>query len=309
MAGKCFCPNSCQLLNGNLPFAASFLEGSAIEGRIVTFFTSGEILGEPIHPTMINAGKRNHSDLKTETETETETEIERRGDVETCVCCRLPDSLTDRSTQRRQITGMKSKSVLTRGEPVPPALLPRSNRFVEWEPLEIARQLALLEFTNYQAIQPKECQNQSWNGEHRDELAPNISKMITRSNDLPLWIATTILTDTEMKIKLRVRLVRHWIAVAQVGCGTVAGAHASTRMLMAPFESQECRNLNNFNGVMEITAGLQLTSIYRLKKTWEVCQARAFFRASLPHSLTHSMMMMMGLSWSTKPRVARRYRN
>ena len=246
---------------------------------------------------------------ETETETETETEIERRGDVETCVCCRLPDSLTDRSTQRLQITGMKSKSVLTRGEPVPPALLPRSNRFVEWEPLEIARQLALLEFTNYQAIQPKECQNQSWNGEHRDELAPNISKMITRSNDLPLWIATTILTDTEMKIKLRVRLVRHWIAVAQVGCGTVAGAHASTRMLMAPFESQECRNLNNFNGVMEITAGLQLTSIYRLKKTWEVCQARAFFRASLPHSLTHSMMMMMGLSWSTKPRVARRYRN
>jgi hypothetical protein len=115
-----------------------------------------------------------------------------------------------------QITGMKSKSVLTRGEPVPPALLPRSNRFWDWEPLEIARQLALLEFANYQAIQPKECQNQAWNGSNRDDQAPNISKLINRSNSLPLWIATTILTETESKIKSRVKLIRHWIAVAQV---------------------------------------------------------------------------------------------
>eukprot|EP01094_Clydonella_sp_ATCC50884_P000606 TRINITY_DN10466_c1_g1_i1.p1 TRINITY_DN10466_c1_g1~~TRINITY_DN10466_c1_g1_i1.p1 ORF type:complete len:196 (-),score=35.34 TRINITY_DN10466_c1_g1_i1:364-951(-) len=70
--------------------------------------------------------------------------------------------------------------------------------------------------------------------------------MIKRSNELPHAIATQILTDTDLKIRVRVKVIRLWIAVAQ-----------------------ECRNLNNFNGVMEIIAGLQMACIYRLKKTWE----------------------------------------
>lgn len=32
--------------------------------------------------------------------------------------------------------------------------------------------------------------------------------------------------------------------------------------------AQECRRLNNFNGVFEIAAGLENSSVHRLRKTW-----------------------------------------
>lgn len=33
---------------------------------------------------------------------------------------------------------------------------------------------------------------------------------------------------------------------------------------------QECNNLNNFNAMIEILAGIQQVPIHRLKKTWAV---------------------------------------
>ena len=53
---------------------------------------------------------------------------------------------------------------------------------VEWDPIEIARQLILIEFKIFERIQPKECLNQAWNKENRENKAPNIHEMIVRTN-------------------------------------------------------------------------------------------------------------------------------
>lgn len=48
----------------------------------------------------------------------------------------------------------------------------------------------------------------------------------------------------------------------------VKGRVATLQRVLAVAE--ECRNLHNYNGVMEIMAGLQHSSVWRLQETWSV---------------------------------------
>eukprot|EP01102_Stenamoeba_stenopodia_P006360 TRINITY_DN1744_c0_g3_i1.p1 TRINITY_DN1744_c0_g3~~TRINITY_DN1744_c0_g3_i1.p1 ORF type:complete len:906 (-),score=236.37 TRINITY_DN1744_c0_g3_i1:10-2727(-) len=121
----------------------------------------------------------------------------------------------------------------------------RSKRsLLDYDPGDIAKQLTLLEFSNYKVIQPRECLNQAWNKSDKEINAPNIVNMIKRTNAVPLWVATEIVFCD--KPKQRSNLVKLFISIAE-----------------------KCRSLNNFNAVMEISSGLQLSAIYRLKRTWE----------------------------------------
>ena len=95
--------------------------------------------------------------------------------------------------------------------------------------------------------------HQSWTKKDKDILSPQIGKMIKQSNTVPMWVATQILACTEQKQKLRAKMITLFIKIAK-----------------------ECDKLNNFNAVMEIMAGLSLSPIHRLGKSWEVSKKFIF---------------------------------
>lgn len=135
----------------------------------------------------------------------------------------------------------------TRGSPLPPTF-----NVVDIPPLEVARQITLLEEALFKAIQPRECLNQAWNKPGRERNAPHIVAMIRRCNELSWWISTRILRCRD--IRQRTAALRYWLRVAR-----------------------ELRDLHNFNGVVEIIATLHNAAVQktRLRRSWEVRRACA----------------------------------
>lgn len=111
--------------------------------------------------------------------------------------------------------------------------------------MELARQLTLIEYKLYQAIKPSECIDQNWMSKRKEELAPNILKMISRFNYMSNWIQSEIVKCADLS--QRAQILRHIIEVAEA-----------------------CKELNNFNALMEITSALHSSSVFRLKQTWTV---------------------------------------
>jgi len=129
----------------------------------------------------------------------------------------------------------------------PPSIPPRNLRkikFLDIDPLELARQLSLVESKLFCQIQANECLGKAWPKEFAKEGTPNIKAMIDMSNALTRWVAETILLQVEQK--KRASTIKHFILVAD-----------------------RCRSLNNFSTLMQIIAGLNSTPIYRLRRTWE----------------------------------------
>ncbi|EFC43246.1 hypothetical protein NAEGRDRAFT_50007 [Naegleria gruberi] len=121
---------------------------------------------------------------------------------------------------------------------------------LEWPSAEIARQITLIEYNMFKSIRPKECLNQSWNKESREEKAYNIFQMITWFNRVSRWVATKILSEPSLKERKTIL----------------------TKMIQI---AEECRKLNNFNAVFEIVSGLQNSAVHRLKKTWEALKSES----------------------------------
>jgi son of sevenless-like protein len=117
------------------------------------------------------------------------------------------------------------------------------NRILVWPVVEIARQMTLIEFTNFILIEPKECLNQSWSKGQRETKAPGICAMVARFNQLSMWVGSTIVSYPD--IEERAQIIEKFIDIAD-----------------------QLWQLNNFNGVFTICSGLGLSSIFRLKKTW-----------------------------------------
>lgn len=116
---------------------------------------------------------------------------------------------------------------------------------LKWPELEIARQMALLDFEIFSRIRPKECLNQSWAKENRAQQAPNIHAIIQRFNTFSSWVGTTVVQQED--VKKRADIITKFIKIAE-----------------------KLDELNDFNGVYAVISGLNLSGIYRLKKTWEL---------------------------------------
>jgi son of sevenless-like protein len=128
--------------------------------------------------------------------------------------------------------------------------VPKPNKklkLLDIHPLELARQLTLMESQLYQKIKPMECLQRS--REQRTENVDNITTVIQTSNRIADWVADSILKKEDSR--RRAQVVKHLISVAD-----------------------QCRALNNFSTMIAITSGLNTPPIRRLKRTWEQVQQR-----------------------------------
>ncbi|KAJ7214482.1 ras guanine nucleotide exchange factor domain-containing protein, partial [Mycena pura] len=111
----------------------------------------------------------------------------------------------------------------------------------EIEPLELARQLTIMENGLFRRIRLADCVQRAT--EHSAENSDNFTRFVSTNIKIPLWVAQSILNED--RSQRRAKVVKYWIAVAD-----------------------RCRALNNFSTMAAIHAALSAPFISRLKRTW-----------------------------------------
>lgn len=121
---------------------------------------------------------------------------------------------------------------------------------LDFDPLELARQITIKESSQFCQIIPEELLGQEFSKKSGKSVAVNVKAMSSLSTDLANYIGETILAN-EVPLKFRMNVIRHWIRVAE-----------------------KCLELKNYNCLMAVTCALQSSVIMRLKKTWELLPPR-----------------------------------
>ncbi|XP_072565562.1 son of sevenless homolog 1-like isoform X1 [Paramormyrops kingsleyae] len=166
------------------------------------------------------------------------------------------ESITKIIQRKKQAQANGSSHNITFESPLPP---------IEWHickpghmehfdlltlhPIEIARQLTLLESDFYRAVQPSELVGSVWTKEDKELNSPNLLRMIRHTTNLTLWFEKSIV-ETE-NLEERVVVVSRIIEILQV-----------------------FQELNNFNGVLEVVSAMNSSPVYRLDHTFEQIQSR-----------------------------------
>ncbi|KAJ3217300.1 hypothetical protein HK099_005530 [Clydaea vesicula] len=128
----------------------------------------------------------------------------------------------------------------------PPPILPKNLlkiSLLDIDPLELARQLTILESHDFISIKPFEFLNKEWSNKNSMEIS-NIKNAAKTFNMIMRWVAETVLNATE--IKLRAAYIKQFILTAE-----------------------RCRTLNNFNTLMSLLAGLNSAPVHRLRRTFD----------------------------------------
>ncbi|KZS90545.1 ras GEF [Sistotremastrum niveocremeum HHB9708] len=144
------------------------------------------------------------------------------------------------------------KMTATAGSNISPpvSILPKSKKpkLLDIDPLELARQLTLMESKLYNRIRVAECLRRA-KDQKASEGTDNISAIIMTSNKVAGWINEQILIHDDAR--KRAAVIKHFISVAD-----------------------RCRALHNFSTMAAIVSGLNTPPISRLKRTWELVNAR-----------------------------------
>lgn len=114
---------------------------------------------------------------------------------------------------------------------------------LDFDPLELARQLTIRQMSIFCSIVPEELLGSQWMKKGGAD-APNVKAMSSLSTDLSNLVAETILQYPE--VKKRATVIKHWIKIAQ-----------------------HCFDLHNYDGLMAIICSLNSSTITRLRKTWD----------------------------------------
>eukprot|EP00002_Diphylleia_rotans_P008724 TRINITY_DN1872_c0_g1_i1.p1 TRINITY_DN1872_c0_g1~~TRINITY_DN1872_c0_g1_i1.p1 ORF type:complete len:728 (-),score=130.63 TRINITY_DN1872_c0_g1_i1:227-2410(-) len=147
----------------------------------------------------------------------------------------------DSTSQQRDYRGLLSSP-----EPkVPKNVFSPTLEYTDVDEEEIARQLTLVDFALFAAIQPSELLNQAWTKPKLKHRCPNLLRLIQRFNDLSAWVASSILQES--KVKARCRIMARFIKITE-------HLHA----------------LRNYHTLMAINSGFNFSGVYRLKFTKEL---------------------------------------
>jgi hypothetical protein len=119
-----------------------------------------------------------------------------------------------------------------------------SPSILDFDPLELARQLTIKEMNIFCSILPEELLASEWMKKSGSN-AVNVRAMSTLSTDLSNLVADTILHHEDAK--KRAVIIKHWIKIAI-----------------------KCLDLNNYDSLMAIICSLNSSMITRLKKTWDM---------------------------------------
>jgi hypothetical protein len=129
---------------------------------------------------------------------------------------------------------------------------------LDFDPLELARQLTIKESRIFCSILPEELLDTEWMRKS-GSLAVNVRAMSTLSTDLAHLVADSILYLEEPK--KRAATIKHWVKIAN-----------------------KCLELNNYDSLMAIICSLNLSMISRLKRTWDIVSQKT--KTSLEHLRT-----------------------
>ncbi|KAH8906778.1 ras GEF [Coniochaeta sp. PMI_546] len=115
---------------------------------------------------------------------------------------------------------------------------------LDFDPLEIARQLTIKQMTVFCSIMPEELLGSQWM-KKGGVNAPNVKAMSSFSTELSNLVADTILHYSE--VKKRASVIKQWIKIAH-----------------------QCLELHNYDALMAIICSLNSSTITRLRRTWDI---------------------------------------
>lgn len=101
---------------------------------------------------------------------------------------------------------------------IPKNLTTTRINLLDTDPLELARQLSIVDFKLYSSIRPIECLSKAWSRDDAD-LAVHVKQSINYCNQLTSWVTGSILEHDEAR--RRVVVIKHWALVADVSLDTI----------------------------------------------------------------------------------------
>eukprot|EP00794_Sanderia_malayensis_P018180 gene18180-19994_t len=124
-----------------------------------------------------------------------------------------------------------------------------SQKLSDFNPQDVAEELALIDKELLMRITWQELSNCGWMSINKFVTSPNVMNMVEFFNRVAMMVASSILAEETAYI--RAKIITKMIKLAD-----------------------KCRSLKNYNSLRAILGGLQCTPIFRLEATWKHVRAR-----------------------------------